>query len=320
MMKNKLLRLCPFFLVCILLSACQSTGSGPSVASVSAGVTPYFTVTSTPLPTATSLGAPTATAKPTATATPQIYVLKGSETLWTIAAKAGITLDEIKAANPGIDAHLLKAGMKIIIPAASAADSGQTGATPTAVALKVSELNCTPSLTGGEYCFASVANDQSFTIQNFSAQFILTDSQSGETQVEPALLPLDHLTASSNLPIFAYFPPPVPSAFTAQVEVDSASADSTTNSTYLPVQVASKADIAADGLSAVVTGTVTSAKAASKYWLAAVAYDAQGSIVAVRQMSNKANLSAGASADFTLYIYSIGAAIDKVDVFAEATP
>jgi hypothetical protein len=209
--------------------------------------------------------------------------------------------------------------MKVIVPAASATDLNQAAATPTAVAVKVSEPHCTPSLTGGEYCFATVSNDQSFNLQNFAAQFILTDAQS-ETQVQPALLPLDHLTAGSSLALFAYFPPPVPASFTAQVEVDSAVADSTTASTYLPLQVISKAAIASDGLSAVVTGNVTPDKAASKYWLAAVAYDAQGNIVAVRQLSNKVNLSAGVGSDFTLYVYSIGGAIDKVDVFGEATP
>jgi Predicted glycosyl hydrolase len=284
------------------------------------GLTPYATATETPLPTATSATAPTATSLPTATATPQVYVLKGNETLWTIAAKAGLTLDEIKAANPGINPYSLRAGMKIVIPAASASGTEQAGITPTAVPLGVSTPNCTPSLTGGEYCFASVSNDQSFIIQNFSAQFVLTDSKSGETQAVQALLPLDHLTAGGKLPIFAYFPPPVPAAFTAQVQVQSAAADSTTASTYLPLTVDSKADIADDALSAVVSGTVTSAKAASQYWLAAVAYDAQGNIVAVRQLSNKKKLAAGDNASFTLYVYSIGGAITQVDVFGEATP
>jgi hypothetical protein len=165
-----------------------------------------------------------------------------------------------------------------------------------------------------------VNNERSFNLQNLTAQFILTETQGSETQVQPALLPLDHLLSGGRLTLFAYFPPPVPASFTARVEVDSAVADSTTASTYLPLQVTSKADIATDGLSAVITGTVSPAKAASKYWLAAVAYDVQGNVVAVRQLSNKVNLSAGASSNYTLYVYSIGGKIDSVDVFGEATP
>jgi LysM repeat protein len=262
MIKMKMLRLSPFLFLCVILSACQGTNAGQTTGSLSnAALTPYYTATVTPTTTATPANAPTATSQPTLTSTPQIYELKGNETLWTIAAKAGITLAEIKAANPSINPYSLHTGMKVIVPAASATDLNQAAATPTAVAVKVSEPHCTPSLTGGEYCFATVSNDQSFNLQNFAAQFILTDAQS-ETQVQPALLPLDHLTAGSSLALFAYFPPPVPASFTAQVEVDSAVADSTTASTYLPLQVISKAAIASDGLSAVVTGNVTPDKAA----------------------------------------------------------
>jgi hypothetical protein len=175
-------------------------------------------------------------------------------------------------------------------------------------------------LTGGEYCFAVVDNQQTFTLQNLTAQFILTDTQGGATQVQPVLLPLNHLTAGNSLPLFAYFPPPVASSFNIQVQILSASLDSTTGSTYLALQVSSQTKIAADGLSAEVSGTAKVASAASRFSIVAVGYDKQGNVVAVRQFDKIAALTAGTASDFSVYLYSISDTIDHVSVFGEAAP
>jgi LysM repeat protein len=322
MKPEKMRRFWPLLLVCVLLSACHSTDQTQAGTIFNGDVlTPYLTDTATATFTITPTDVSTVTLQPTITSTPQIYVIKKGETLWTIAAKAGLTSAEIEAANPGINAYSLSAGMKIVVPAPSGSTTTQSAPTPTAVAVMVHQPQCTPSLTGGLYCFASVENDQTFTVKNVAAQFILTDPQDGKTQVQPALLPLGHLLAGNNLPLFAYFPPPVFSSPQVQLQLLSALPDDATDSTYLPLKiVSSQATIAGDGLSAVVIGSVSVATAASRFWVAAVAYDADGNVVAVRQLDKKSNLSAGANADFTVYVYSIGGKIDQVTVYGEATP
>jgi LysM repeat protein len=323
MKPEKMRRFWPLLLVCVLLNACQSTDQTQAGTIFNGDVlTPYLTDTATVTATSTPVNIATITAQPTITSTPQTYVIKGSETLWTIAAKAGLTLAEIEAANPGINAYSLTAGMKIVVPAPSGGTATtQSAPTPTAVAVLVYQPQCTPSLTGGLYCFASVENDQTFAVKNVAAQFILTDPQDGKIQVQPALLPLDHLLAGNSLPLFAYFPPPVFTSPQVQLQLLSALPDDATNSTYLSLKiVSSQATIAGDGLSAVVTGSVSVAAAASRFWVAAVAYDAEGDVVAVRQLDKKGNLSAGANADFTVYVYSVAGKIDHVTVYGEATP
>ena len=312
----------PILILVFAVSGCQPAAQIlPLQTSETDQLTPYYTATATPTVTATKINAPTKTPQPTITPTPQIYILKGNETLWTIAAKAGLTLDEIKAANPGVNPYSLTAGMKIIIPAGGNTALAQSAATPTALPLLVNTPSCTPSLTGGFYCFATVENNQAFTVQNLVAQFVLTNPASGETQTQVALLPLDHLPVGSSLPFFAYFPPPVFSSPQVELQLLSASPDTSAQSTFLSLNITNlKVDVSADGLSASVKATATVAKAASEFWVAAVAYDAQGNVVAVRQLDQKTPLAAGSNTDFALYVYSIAGKIDHVALFGEATP
>lgn len=319
---KRLFRFSSLFFVLVLVSACQPVSNSQTAGAFSnERLTPYFTATVTPTATATPANAPTATSQPTQTPTPQIYVLKGNETLWTIAAKSGLTLKEILAANPDVNPYSLTAGMKIVVPASSAASAAPTGPTATALPVILYEPYCTPSLTGGLYCFASTENNQNVTVQNLMVQFILTDTTSGETRLQSALLPLDHLTVGSSLPLFAYFSPPVSSSTRVQVQLLTAYPDSTTDSKYLALTVAStQTDISADGLSAKVAGSVSAAADASRFWIVAVAYDAEGKVVAVRQFDKKTTLAAGTGADYSLYLYSIGGKITHVAVFGEVTP
>ena len=322
MAHRKILRLWPIFFLALALTACQTAAPTQTNATENSNqLTPYATGTATPTLTATPFNAPTETPLPTLTPTPQIYVLKGNETLWTIAAEAGLTVDEIKAANPGVNPYSLTAGMKIIVPPANPVSAGEGGPTPTALPLLVHTPVCDPSLTGGIYCFANVENNQKTMVQNLIAQFVLANPATGEKQVQMALLPLNHLPSGSSLPVFAYFPPPVFTSPQVDLQLLSALPDDGKNSTYLALTVAnSQITIASDGLSAAVKGTASVAAAASRYWVAAVAYDAQDNVVAVRQLDNKTKLDAGASADFTLYVYSVAGKIDHVTIYGEATP
>ena len=317
MKTRKFLGLLPVLFL-IGLTACGSPATPSPVSGNGVTLTPYSTETATPTTTPTSLSAPTSTPAPTLTPTPNIITLTGNETFWTLAAKNGLSVAEIEAANPTLNKYSLMAGMKVVIPP-PAAGGTQQAPTPTALPVLVHDPVCSPSLTGGLYCFAMVENNQTLMLQSVSGQFTITDSQSGEVQVQPALLPLDHLPVGNDLPLYAYFPPPVASSYQVTLQLFSALPDDGSNSSYLPLTIdTSNVEISSDGLSAAVTGSVSSASAASRFDLAAVAYDSAGNVVAVRQLENKNGLAAGASVDFKLYVYSIAGKIDHVSLFGEA--
>lgn len=77
----------------------------------------------TPKPSATPTKSPTPTAKPTPSATPtptaakpKTYVVLGGDKLQTIAAKFGVTLQALMAANKITNANLIKVGQTLVIP------------------------------------------------------------------------------------------------------------------------------------------------------------------------------------------------------------
>lgn len=316
----KTLLLCSF--TCIL-AACQSSQATQIVNLFgSEKLTPYTTATLTPTITPTPVNAPTATPLPTLTPTPYLYTVNGTDTLWTIAARNGITLAELISANPDINPYTLAAGMKIVVPPSSGVSGTPTVPGATAIPVVLDPAYCTPSLTGGLYCFALVENNQKFAVQNLSAQFILTDPETGDHQVQIGLLPLTHLQSGSSLPFFAYFPPPVSASPKVELQLLTALPVNAENDTTLAVNIQdSQTEIAEDGCSAKVKASLALQKTdatANRFWVAAVAYDLRGNIIGIRQLDKQANLGNGQRVDFTLYIYSVAGKIDHVDLFGEA--
>lgn len=307
----------------ILLAACGAAKSDQTaITPTGDGLTPYYTATDTPTMTLTPATAPTATPQPTLTSTPTTYVTKEKDTMWTIAAKNGLTLAELEAANPDVDPYSMPIGTTLIIPAASSTSETETVPTPTAVAIELGSPECTPSLTGGLYCFVMASNGQDFDIQNLVVQFVLTDPESGDRMIQEGLLPLNRLTSGSTLPLFTYFAPPITWDPLIEVQILTALPVSENSQTYLDMKVEDlQASISTDGFSATVEGKVAlsnSDASASRYWLAAVAYDAQGNVVGIRQLSRESELAGDDAKSFTLYVYSVSGKIDHVDVFGEA--
>ncbi len=307
----------------IFLAACQNATPTQSIELFGGEqLTPYHTATSTATITPTPVNAPTSTPLPTITPTTFVYTVKGSETLWTIAAKNGVSLADILAANPKIDPYILSAGTQVVVPPPSAVSGTPTAPSATAIPMILKEPTCSQSLTGGLYCFALVQNDQDFAVQNLTAQFTLTNPANGEQVQQVGSLPLTQLKSKASLPLFAYFPPPVFTAPKVSLSLLTALPVSNGSTSIVDVEIKDpQIKIAADGFSASVQANLVlhSADAvANHFWIAAVAYDGQGNVVGVRQYEKDADLSNGQSAAFTLYIYSISGKIDQVEVFGEA--
>jgi LysM repeat protein len=315
----------------MLLAGCQKATPTPETSLFPGeALTPFATSTVTPTATATLQTAPTETLVPTMTSTPVTYTVKGNDTLFSIAAKNGLTLAEIKAANPNVNPYLLGPGTVIVIPAPNGVVAQPTQSAPlsTPYPMDFSDPQCTASLTGGLYCFAELNNPQPLMVDSLSAQFSLTDPATGEVVTQAALVPLNRVASGSKLPLFAYFPPPV--AVSPQIGLKLITAMSVNQTgTPSPLQSSvvtvdqSEITISANGLSAVVT---TQAKFDSaegvtgKIWIAAVAYDSMGEIVGIRRFVSTSATNPGEYIPFTLNLYSIGGKIEKVELFGEVNP
>ncbi|MFH1474273.1 MAG: LysM domain-containing protein [Chloroflexota bacterium] len=95
------------------------------VAACGGGATPTPAPTETPAPTdiylpteAPASETPAATEEPAATpAAGTRYTVKKGDTMWAIAQSAGITLADLRAANPDVDPRAMRVGTVLVIPA-----------------------------------------------------------------------------------------------------------------------------------------------------------------------------------------------------------
>jgi len=96
------------------------TKSGSPSPTPSKSPTPTAKPTPTPTATAKPTPTPTATAKPTPTPSPTLkpatYTVRAGDKLQNIAARFGVTLNALMAANKITNANLIKVGQKLVIP------------------------------------------------------------------------------------------------------------------------------------------------------------------------------------------------------------
>lgn len=305
-----------------LLAGCSSTSGSPTTEPTSAvRLTPYFTATQIPTATATPANAPTATPLPTSTPTPKIYVVKEKDTLVVIAYKNGLTVEELKAANPDVDPYMMKVGTELIIPFPSGATVVPVEPTATAYPLTIGAPYCLPSVTGGLYCFGMVENDTQVPVQNISAVFTLTDNKTGDVVQQAALFPMTSLYGDSSLPLYTYFPPAVPADYQVELTLQAAAPAQSADAGIVVHEP--QINLAVDGLSVVVSGEgvlTESAEQAKQVAFTFVAIDADRQVVGIRRTQTEIDLSKGSSIPYSVNVYSISGKIVQVLVYAETLP
>jgi len=313
-------------LVWLLLFTLSACGAGKQTGTAQPGeiskLTPYYTATFTATVTPTPQGLPTSTPAPTATTTPRVYKVQPNDTLLGIANYFKISLEELKAANPGVQPALLPIVTELIIPA-SAAVATVVAPAPAAYTVNLLETKCVKSLTGGYHCFALVKNAEDFPLANLTAEFTLSHSAGAETLSRTLELPLKPLPAGARLPFYTYFSPPVFTDAQATARLLTMTDARDEKETTIPLVIEeANTTISADGVAATVSGKAhfaeETAATAGSYTLVGVAYDVNGQVVRLRRISAENEWSANATIDFSLSVYSTGGKIDRVEVFGEA--
>lgn len=301
------------------LSACSPGGGA---ASPTPDVLRPYSTPSLDLPSSTGTG--TSTLAPLPTPTPFSYTVESGDTLIGIAARFGVTADEIQLVNPGLVAAALVPGQELKIPSAPASPDLPTP-TPAPVTLGVPD--CYPTLDGGLWCFVLVTNPFAETLENLSAQVTLNGEKGTTLANQTALSPLNILPPGKSIALAAYFPAPLPDGpFTTQAQLLTSIRLLASDPRYLPVTALNVAvTVGWDATSAEVTGQVTPVTGADEVeipagevWVAAVAYDAAGKVVGVRRWESTSAMPAGGRLPFEMQVASSGGPIVRVDVIAEA--
>jgi hypothetical protein len=252
-----------------------------------------------------------------------------------IAFNYGLSLDQLLSANPTVQPRMLSVGTVLVIPLQ--AELPTAAPQPTSLPLPTAAPLCYSQADGGMWCFLPVTNDQPQAVENLSATISLVSTTGENLGSQPALALLDLLRPGETLPLVAYFPAPVAGEALPQVGPLSALPVPEEDTRYLPASYQpTGTTLSADGLNARVTGQVILPQgdpAAEAIWLAGVAYDAQDLIVGVRKWEMVSPCSSAAQEagtpqpetgwsqlPFEGDIYSLGPAIERVEIFVEARP
>jgi hypothetical protein len=316
----------PLALVVLWLSACVPQVTLPLTAtptSWAGQLTPYRGPG--PSQTPTPLAESTVTPLPSATPTPQTHVVQAGEDMFGLAYRYGLSLDALMTANPTINPRAMSVGSVLVIPYGGRPTPTAQNPTPTPLPLEVGQPACYSAKDGSLTCLIPVFNGTGAAVENLSGRLRLQIEPEGELRELPAYPALNRLPAGESLPLVADLPAPAPQVGEASAELDTALPVAEGDARYLPVQLAGEqVAIAADGLSATVSGQVSLAddvaQPAQTVWALAVAYDAGGHMVGVRRWENSASLTAGQAMDFSLTVYSLEGVIARVDTLLEARP
>lgn len=308
----RLLVACPLF---YLLAGCGSQPASPLPVSP-VNLVPYLTRTAVYNPTPTL----PATDTPVPSPTPNVYTIAAGDTLSTLAQRFGIPLEALLAANPGIQPAQLSVGQKITIPSNSKNPIPALLSTP--VFADLGPVSCF-STVGGLTCLAPVHNPNSEALENVKVQIILFGEDGQPAESQEAILPLNILPPGQTLPASAYFPGISP-ARSALSQLKASTSIISDDKRYIPAFIRNFfVSIDWKGSSAQITGQVSipeEGQSAGLTWLVAVAYDVNGQIVGFRRWEAQGAISTGASQPFTMIVYSLGSAIDRVELLVEARP
>ncbi len=349
------------WLVVGLLCACQAGKTTPTAAIEMALITPFWTTTPSPTVSpqplarqATATAIPV-TIPPPPTPTPITYVIEAGDTMGVIAYRFGITVADLRAANPEVDPNLMSVGTVLVVPIIERNEAGtpDAPATPTPLPIKVNPPVCYPVASGGIWCLALTHNNQDQPLENLIAWIQVVSAEGEVLAGQQAFPPLNLLPAGHSLPVMAFFPGVDLSRAHPQIELISAISVQPGDQRYLPVDLhIAGTEISPNGLHATVQGTLVlkamstpisvqatqeqntpqptlSATAegaledsghASQVWLAVSAYDADNLPVGVRKWEVLMDLSPGDSLPFEVTVFSLGPKITRVDVLVEARP
>lgn len=301
---------------CLLLSGCtQATNTATPTFNPTGVLTPYQTNTPTVVvPTTTVVAVIPMTPAPTPT--PFLHTLTDDDTMLGIAYKYGITLEELQAANPGVDPHFLSVGKQLIIPING--EIPQVIPTATPVPVKWDDPICHRAGGGGAWCILTVHNDLAACVENLSAWIGLYSSLGEVIVSQTVYAPLNVLCPGGTIPLMAYFKPPLPNENQVQARLLSGINIAKNDPRYLDVELdADPPSISTDGSQARMIGRVVlpdGSSLPSQVWVLAVAYGSDEIIVGSRKWESAGEM------EFDLTVYSLGGRIERVELLAEARP
>lgn len=304
----------------LLATGCAPLGLPRPLETQSRPPAPAWIPTQTRQPPGTprrpTLAAPTLEPPSSPTSTPVLYTIRKEDTLLGIALKYNLSLDDLLAANPGIDPDFLTIGSTLTLPIASGT-AILPSLPPQTVTL--SAPLCAPDAVGGQWCLLMAHNVSGGFVESVSARVALFDSTGQFLTAEIADAPLNRVPPDGMLPLGVYFDAPQPQVVFARADLLTALAAPAIDARYLTVTVQTTATLTGT-LQARVRGEFqldVGASAPGTIWLLAAGFDAGGRVVALRRLDWNTPIP---PLRFDMNLFSLADEIVRVQVWAEARP
>lgn len=311
-----------FMMLFLGLAGCSTNGTAtPMIVSDPAVLTPY----SSPTPTETQeMGITnliTPTLSPSATPTPRLYTIVEGDTMLAVAIRHGISLEELQAANPDVNARLLVVGTDLVIPSGENAPPDPVTATPIPIDIEMTNCYSEPD---GIWCFISIKNDRARPLENISAQIVVYDD-SGELLTQAtAIGGVNLLPPGEEFPLIVFFPGRFPPKIRTTVKVLTVQPIPKDDDRYLNAWLeVDEIAISGGGDQAEIAGRFgipLKSQPGNLAWILVVAYDGDGNVVGVRKEERYGRLEPGSSQEFKIAVYSLESEISDVKTFVEVRP
>jgi hypothetical protein len=240
-----------------------------------------------------------------------------------IALRYGITLDALQAANPGVNSNMLSIGQKIVIPPPKTSGTEVPPSTSTPVPVPLSAPLCFRAPTNSLRCLVTARSEEGPTLEGVTVLVTLVDAGGRPVITHVAYAPLNLLHPGQPMVLDALFDSPAPAFASAAATLAGAVPLSENDSRYEDTAITGlNSAPALDRHSWQVTGTLalapSAAAPADRAAVVVLALDSSGSVVGYTKWESPAGIQPGARSAFELTVFSLGPAIDSVEVQAEA--
>ncbi len=286
---------------------------------------PYLTATTSPTPESgnpNQESSPIPTEIPLPTSTPFIYAVVAGDTLTGIAFRYSIPLEELIAANPGLDPNFLTIGLTLTIPIEGV--SAEILPTPTPIPIRVQNPDCYLLVSEDLHCLVMVENNQTYPVENVIVQVTLQSTGGENLGTKTAIPPLNLLPAGRSAAVSVLFENIGSQDFISQASPLTVIPVAADSQRYLETEIQIQESlISLDGLQAQVRGSITLPEGqpdAKTVWVAAFAYDENENIVGLRKWVASDVLVSGDRIDFDLTVYSFGPPVMRLELLSEARP
>lgn len=300
----------------LILAGCdfQLESEPFSTLTIAPPLNPYQSTTRTPAPQTPT--APASTVEPLIpTPTPFIHIIQSDETLYGIALQYQITLDRLVSANPGLDPRNLAVGTEVIIPLADEEDLLPPTATP--YPMLEEDPTCYPAADGGLWCYTLIENNQNLPLENISFAFNIYNTDQELLQSQLAFPPLyilypDQITIVGALIDDAQAEGSQISA-TLLTAYPSEIKDPTVRITDYSLEYSQENTIAIiSGAFEILSADITE----DQVWIAGIGLS-EGKPAGVRKWVSGGGLELGKVYPFEFNLYSLGPALDQIQLYGE---